>query len=213
MWWVRKLWSFRQSCQRTLPSIWWPAQDCAGIITWPEVCKTSKQGNSSCNVCKIGQIHPSVGCNGTGSLGNYQEIPPQCFVQHGWALKQSGEEITGSTVAPQFLEGLVDLQGIQLDMTSSGSMTQEVLYYYAKHFVCSLPEYHGATICFLDGHASCWSVPALWYHLKNHFYAFFLASHTSIWSQPNDGGVNKWFHLVIKESCSAVWHGCNAAMI
>ena len=92
-------------------------------------------------------------------------------------------------------------------------MTQEVFYYYAQHFVCSLPENHGATILFLDGHASCWSVPALQYLLKNHVYPFILASHTSIWSQPNDGGVNKWFHRTIEESCSEVRCGYDAATI
>jgi len=75
--------------------------------------------------------------------------------------QQRGEEITESTVAPQFLEGLVDLQDIRVETTSSGSMTQEVFYYYAQHFVCNLPENHGAAILFLDGHVSCWSVPAL----------------------------------------------------
>jgi len=59
-------------------------------------------------------------------------------------------------------------------------MTQEVFYYYAQHFIHSLPENHGPAILFLDGHASCWSVPSLWYLLKNHVYAFFLASHMSI---------------------------------
>jgi len=70
-------------------------------------------------------------------------------------------------------------------------MTQEVFYAYAQHKVLSLPENHGANILFLDGHTSHWSVPALCYLLKNRVYPFFLASHTSIWSQPNDGGVNK----------------------
>jgi len=92
-------------------------------------------------------------------------------------------------------------------------MTQEVFYYYAQHFVRSLPENHGPAILFLDGHASRWSVPALRYLLKNHVYAFFLASHTSIWSQPNDGGVNKRFHRAIEESCSEVRRGCDAATI
>ncbi len=92
-------------------------------------------------------------------------------------------------MAPRFLEGLADLQDIRVETTGSGSMS-------------SLPENHGATILFLDGHASRWSVPALRYLLKNRVFPFILASHTSIWSQPNDGGVNKRFHRAIEESCS-----------
>ena len=75
--------------------------------------------------------------------------------------QRSGEVIAASMTAPRFLEGLADLQDIRVETTGSGSMTQEVFYYYAQHFVRSLPENHGVTILFLDGHASHWSVPAL----------------------------------------------------
>ena len=44
-------------------------------------------------------------------------------------------------------------------------------------------------------------------------FPFILASHTSIWSQPNDGGVNKQFHHAIEESCSEVRRGYDAATI
>ncbi len=35
----------------------------------------------------------------------------------------------------------------------------------------------------------------------------FLTSHTSIWSQLNDGGVNKYFHQAIEQCCSTACHG------
>ena len=74
---------------------------------------------------------------------------------------RSGEDISESTTAPRFLAGLSDLPDIRIETTSSGSMTQEVFYAYAKHFVSSLPAEHGPVILFLDGHGSRWSVPAL----------------------------------------------------
>ncbi len=54
--------------------------------------------------------------------------------------QQSGENITKSTTAPQFLAGLSDLPDIRIETTSSGSMTQEMFYAYAKHFVSSLTQ-------------------------------------------------------------------------
>jgi len=44
-------------------------------------------------------------------------------------------------------------------------------------------------------------------------FPFFLASHMSIWSQPNDGGMNKCFHRAIEQSCSEIWHGYDTAPI
>ena len=35
--------------------------------------------------------------------------------------------------------------------------------------------------------------------MKNEVYCFFLASHTSIWAQPNDAGVNKRFHWCMEQ--------------
>jgi len=102
------------------------------------------------------------------------------------------------------LDGLTDIPDIRVETTCNGSMTQEVFYTFAQHFVSSLPADHGSVILFLDGHASRWSVPVLHYLMKNKVFPFILASHTSIWSQPNDGGVNKRFHRCIEESCSSM---------
>jgi len=43
------------------------------------VCKTSKQGNSRCNVHKIGQHDPFVACNGAGPLEKLPRHPPNCL--------------------------------------------------------------------------------------------------------------------------------------
>ena len=86
--------------------------------------------------------------------------------------------------------------------TSSGSMTQVTFYKFAQHFVDSLPNDQGRgkkpVILFLDGHVSRWSIAALRHLQYNNVYCFFLPSHTSIWSQPNDCGVNKRFHMCIE---------------
>jgi len=96
-----------------------------------------------------------------------------------------------SNTAPHFLVGLQDFPDIHIETMCSGSMTQEVFFSFAQHFISSLPEDHGPVIIFLNGHASQWSDPALHYLMKKKVFPSILASHTSIWSQPNDGGVNK----------------------
>jgi len=75
--------------------------------------------------------------------------------------QRSGEIIGATTTAPRFTAGLEDLHDVRVETTGSGSMTQEIFYAYAEHFVANLPADHGANILFLDGHASRWSVPAL----------------------------------------------------
>jgi len=77
------------------------------------------------------------------------------------------------TTAPHFTIGLTDLHEICVETTNSGSMTQEVFYAYAQHFVESLPDDHGTNILFLDGHASHWSVPALHFLMNNQVFPFF----------------------------------------
>jgi hypothetical protein len=50
-------------------------------------------------------------------------------------------------------------------------------------------------LLFLDGHASRWSVNALFYLRKNNVFVFCVPSHTTIWSQRNDAGPNASFHV------------------
>ena len=80
-------------------------------------------------------------------------------------------------------------------------MTQEIFYDFCKHFVTSLPEQHEPVVLFLDGHASRWNTQALRYLYENKVFVFFFASHTSIWAQPNDCGLNKRVHWAIEEAC------------
>jgi hypothetical protein len=78
-------------------------------------------------------------------------------------------------------------------------MTQEIFYNYAKHFVANLAQDHGPQILLLDGHASRWLKAALLYLIDNKVWPFFIASHTSIWAQPNDCRTNyRWHNCVEK---------------
>jgi len=109
-------------------------------------------------------------------------------------VRQCTEETTReTTTAPQWTVG-IDVPDIAVETTGSGSMTQEVFMVYANHFVSNLQPDHGPVILFLDGHGSRWNKHALLYLMRNNVFPFILASHTSIWSQPNDAGVNKRFH-------------------
>jgi len=115
--------------------------------------------------------------------------------------QQTQEKETETTTSQHWTVELQDVPGILVEMTSSGSMTQEVFMAYARHFVSNLPPDHGPIILFLDRHGSQWNKYALMYFLENNMYLFILASHTSIWSQPNDAGVNKRFHWAVEEAC------------
>jgi len=105
--------------------------------------------------------------------------------------QRNGETPTDTNTSPRFTVELDNIPDVLVETTSSGSMTQEVFMVYAKHFVKSLPSGHGPVFLFMDGHASRWNNFALKYLTDNRVFTFFLASHTSIWSQPNDAGVNK----------------------
>ena len=81
--------------------------------------------------------------------------------------------------------------GIKILCTKNGSMERGVFREYAKHFVSQLPSGYGkeGEMCylFLDGHSSRWDLKALKYFEDNNVCVICLPSHTSIWSQPNDG--------------------------
>ena len=42
----------------------------------------------------------------------------------------------------------------------------------------------------MDGNSSRWNLAALHYLRQNNVFAICIPSHTSIWAQPNDAGVN-----------------------
>ena len=75
--------------------------------------------------------------------------------------QRNGEAPAEATVAARFEEGITDVPEMEVHTTFSGSMTQEIFFEYAKHFVNSLSENHGPVILFFDGHASHWNVQAL----------------------------------------------------
>jgi len=116
-------------------------------------------------------------------------------------LRQCNGETTERNTAACWTQELENLPDVLVETTGSGSMMQEVFLVYAKHFVSCLPTDHQPVILFLDGHGSRWNVDALLYLMANHVFPFILPSHTSIWSQPNDAGVNKRFHSAVEQIC------------
>jgi len=125
--------------------------------------------------------------------------------------QHNGESPTETITSSSWKVGLENLPDVKVETTNSGSMMQEVFMVYAKHFVETLPVRHGPVMLFLDGHASHWNKYALKYLMDNHMFTFFLASHMSIWAQPNDAGVNKQFHSAIEEECRQVHHTLKVA--
>ena len=113
--------------------------------------------------------------------------------------QRTGETPAEATVKSRFVKGM-DLPGVLVRTSKKGSMTQEIFYDFCEHFVGSLPEEHEPVILFLDGHASRWNTQALKYLNDNDVFVFFFASHTSIWAQPNDCGLNKRVHWAIEQA-------------
>ena len=84
--------------------------------------------------------------------------------------------------------------GFCVGTSPAGSMTQRTFYDYVMHFVANLPESQGVNgepvLFSLGGHSSRWDVSSLFFLLANNVFPFFLPSHMSIWTQPNDNGTN-----------------------
>ena len=114
--------------------------------------------------------------------------------------QRNGEAPVAANVQNRFLSGM-DLPGVLVQTSKSGSMTQEIFYDFCNRFVESLPPGHDPAILFLDGHASRWNTQALRYLHDNNVFVFFFASHTSIWAQPNDCGLNERVHWAIEQAC------------
>ena len=109
-------------------------------------------------------------------------------------------------VNPRFSVGLADPNagpksfldhqnpcGFCVRATKNGSMTQESFFDFCVHFVKNRRAQNDTDlphILFLDGHASRWNLAALRYLMANKVYPFFLPSHTSVWTQPNNNGPN-----------------------
>ena len=72
------------------------------------------------------------------------------------------------------------------------------------HFVKHLPPGQGKggkpVLLTLDGHASRWCPLAMEYARENNVHIWCIASHTSVWCQPNDVGPNSKIKKAIKDS-------------
>jgi hypothetical protein len=115
--------------------------------------------------------------------------------------QRQGQAPSKLKIGKRYTAHLEDSPGVLIASTHSGSMTQEIFFHFVNHFLESRPTDAGPAILLLDGHGSRWSVQALRRLIQNKVYPFFIASHTSIWAQPNDAGVNKRYHWSIEEAC------------
>ena len=92
--------------------------------------------------------------------------------------------------------------GMGVFVTRSGSMTKDRFPAFCRHFVQHLPEGQGKggspVILVFDGHASRWNYAGLKYLLDNNVFCLCLPGHTSIWSQPQDGGPNASFNPFLR---------------
>ena len=69
-------------------------------------------------------------------------------------------------------------------------------------------------LLFFDGHASRWTHSGLLELINNWIFPFCLAGHTSIWSQPNDGGANESFGRILGDGDVGLrkWRNSNRSM-
>lgn len=116
----------------------------------------------------------------------------------------------------QTIDGkVVNPSGINVFVTKLGSMTKRRFPGFCQHFVKNLPRGQGKggepVILVFDGHTSRWSVQGLKFLFDNNVYCICLPGHTSIWSQPNDGGPNSSFKSLLGD-CIHRWHLCHLAL-
>jgi len=91
---------------------------------------------------------------------------------------------------------------ICLRANESGSMKRDIVLDWCYFFVRTMnrgltKNFHGINqkpaFLFVDGHSSRWNAKALLFLLQNNIFLFALPSHSSIFAQPNDGGINSKF--------------------
>ena len=127
-------------------------------------------------------------------------------------------------INPMYFEGLrkntdtiANPLGVDVRTSSKGSMEKKIFLDFSNHFIRSLPKDQGkdkepAFLC-LDGHSSRSNLQACINLMMNNTWTFFLPSHTSIWSQPNDAGTNRRLHGCIEKSVQKVRRGTNTATV
>ena len=103
--------------------------------------------------------------------------------------------------------------GIDVSVSSSGPMTRVLFPQFVKHFIRNLPASQGKgkepVFLFLDGHTSRWSYQGLSELKENNVHVISLPSHTSIFSPPNDAGVNASFKHFYADAV-AKWRSTHA---
>ena len=97
------------------------------------------------------------------------------------------------------------------------SMDKKTFLDWSHHFVVNLPDTQGKgkepVFLTLDGHVSRSNLTAMRYLRENNVFVFFLPSHTSIWSQPNDCGVNLCFHACVEQVARGMKIGVSDAKV
>ena len=95
---------------------------------------------------------------------------------------------------------MVNETGIGVEVSASGSMLRSIFPKWCAHFIKHLPVDQGKgkmpVFLFVDGHTSRWSYEGLTLLKENNVYVICLPSHSTIFSQPNDAGVNASFKAV-----------------
>ena len=137
-------------------------------------------------------------------------------------LFDADAEIDGIT-DERIKEAKINPLGIDVRATKNGSMEKKIFLDWTNHFKSQLPSDQGKgafrgkekepVFCLLDGHNSRWELSALLNMMANNIFTFYLASHTSIWSQPNDAGSNKKMHGEIEKSTDRVNKGVDSASV
>eukprot|EP00978_Attheya_sp_CCMP212_P027247 scaffold91161_cov32-Attheya_sp.AAC.1 len=163
---------------------------------------------------------------------------PGPFIIHAGGIKKKDEDCNeaGSLddefrFDPKYLAGLCNLDvdpnnpkeahhsnpmNFDVRVTPNGSMDKQHFLDWSHHFVCNLPESQGKNkepvFLTLDGHVSRSNLAAMRYLKENNVFVFFLLSHTSIWSQPNDCGVNLLrFHACVEQVAKQMRRGVSDA--
>jgi hypothetical protein len=167
------------------------------------------------------------------------EGAPGPFIIHAGGNKKKDEDCNeaGSLddefrFDPKYLSGLCNLDvdpnnpkeghhsnpmNFDVRVTPNGSMDKQHFLDWSHHFVKNLPESQGkgkeAVFLTLDGHVSRSNLAAMRYLKENNVFVFFLPSHTSIWSQPNDCGVNLRFHACVEQVANKMRKGVSDAKV
>ena len=146
------------------------------------------------------------------SCANGSQIKPFLIHSNGGKAALNDDYI----ISPKIVSNLAEVPGVGVARTKNGSMERFLFVKYAHHFVKHLPAGYGKNgkaVCLtLDGHTSRWCPVALRYLKDNNVFVWCLASHTSMWTQPNDMGVNARVKALTHE-CFRLWLRSNPRAI